>query len=92
MIGILIQRNAFLQERKTLRTKDILKEAIVYFNDPRSLPGHITRHQLNNWVRHGLHGIKLDWYKIGGKPVTSLEAFDRFMDETNKPIHAKKKR
>ena len=56
---------------------------MVLFDSCRELRGCPTRDQLHNWAKNGIGGITLEWWKLGGKPLTSREAVDRFMRKTN---------
>jgi hypothetical protein len=76
-----------------MKTLSVLNESIVPFDDAHKvLRGMPTRHQLNNWVRNGLivtingvkQRVKLEFCKVGGRPVTSVEAYERFEEIVNR--------
>jgi len=66
-----------------LTNEAVLDESIIPFNDSKQLRGCPTRDQLNNWAYRGIRGITLEYYRLGGKPITSREAIDRFLRKIN---------
>jgi hypothetical protein len=72
-----------------LLTTRVLYESIVYCSQSRSLPGKPSADSIYNWRTRGVrcrrthHRITLEWAYYGGQPVTSREAFDRFLRRIN---------
>ncbi len=70
----------------------ITDESLIPFDVAHStLPGSPTRHQLRHWWKLGIvvrandekSRVRLECCRIGGRPFTSKEAFQRFLEKTN---------
>ena len=74
---------------ETMQTTQILSETVVRCSEASSLPGKPTQKTLLNWRtkgivnRHTGRRYTLEWAMLGGAPVTSLEAFQRFLEKIN---------
>ncbi len=74
-------------------TPDIIfNETLIYCSEPQHLPGRVTTDMLRDWRNKGLEikrgpkfgqRVTLDWAWLGGRPVTSLQAFARFQRQLN---------
>ena len=61
----------------------LTSETIVSFSEaaarlPRINGKKIHASSLWRWARKGIHGVRLETRRLGGRFVTSLEALDRF--------------
>ena len=72
-----------------MRTTAVLEEEVVPFGEAGRLPGSPTRGQIQNWRDKGIwvkplgQYITIEWCSVGGRPVTSVEAYKRFVQRTN---------
>ena len=66
-----------------MKNESVLDETVILFDSCRELRGRPTRDQLNNWIKNGIRGITLEYWHLGGKPLTSREAVDRFLRKVN---------
>ncbi len=46
----------------------------------KHVPDHPHASTLWRWCREGLHGVRLEYLKVGRRIVTSREALDRFFE------------
>lgn len=67
----------------------VLEETVVEFPNGYLLPGKPNRFALLRWATEGVDSkttgehITLEWAQVGGKRVTSEEAYDRFLARLN---------
>ena len=63
---------------------DIHVEKLVSFPDEAEtyMPNRVHRSTWHRWRLRGIRGVKLETILIGGKRYTSLEALQRFVDQT----------
>ena len=62
---------------------DIQKETLVQFKDaPKHAPGRPHIATVHRWRLRGVRGVKLDSILSGGKRFTSIEAIERFIEQT----------
>lgn len=59
------------------------KESLISLKEGQRLPTSPSQQTLRRLIRRGRKGIKLEHIWIGGKLMTSIEAFDRFIARTN---------
>jgi hypothetical protein len=44
------------------------------------LPGHPTRTTLSRWAHHGVRGVRLATFLVGGRRFTTREAISEFIE------------
>ena len=72
-----------------MQTIAVLSETVVACSKGSELPGHPSRKSLLNWRTKGVKNRRtgrhhtLEWAYLGGSPVTSREAFARFLEKIN---------
>lgn len=72
-----------------MQTRKVLDETVVEFPQAPSLPGSPSRFTLSRWCTEGIESmttgevITLEWAQLGGRKVTSEEAYDRFLTRLN---------
>jgi hypothetical protein len=66
---------------------DLATETPIYLADvPQYCPRHprsgkrVAKQAIYRWVRHGVHGVRLEAISIGGTLATSVQALQRFCD------------
>ena len=50
---------------------------------PSAKGGKVTRTTVHNWMKKGVHGVKLKSLLIGNSRVTTREYFQEFLDALN---------
>jgi hypothetical protein len=66
-----------------------LEETTVFCSEARRLKGKPSPDTLYNWRSEGIEcrtsGVRvtLEWCLLGGRPVTSIEAYERFLKRIN---------
>jgi hypothetical protein len=62
---------------------DIQKEKVVHISEaPQHIPGRPSLATVWRWVLHGTRAGKLESILIGGRRFTSLEAIQRFAEQS----------
>lgn len=62
---------------------DITTESLLTLSQAsKRVPGNPHVSSLHRWRLQGVHGVKLETVKIGGRRLTSAEALERFAART----------
>ena len=67
---------------------DISEKQIAIGEVPDHFPSSrkgkkLAKSAVYRWALHGIRGVKLETYKIGGRRFTSVEALHRFVENLN---------
>ena len=62
---------------------EIPSDAIALSDLPRLLPGRFTKGTILRWTRHGVAGVRLASFKLGGKRFVTREAIADFIAATS---------
>ena len=72
-----------------MQTTKVLEETVIRQSERHRLPGNPSVQRLTAWRLRGVKcratGVRhtLEWCYVGGEPVTSLEAYERFNRRVN---------
>jgi hypothetical protein len=72
-----------------MQTTRVLDETIVHCSEGGKLTGRPCQDSLYNWRKKGVKRrgdrkiVTLEWCYLGGEPVTSVEAYERFQKRIN---------
>lgn len=68
-------------------TPDLKSETLVRISDSKTLPCSPHRSTVYKWYKHGVDVggriVRLETVRIGRRRYTTLEAFHRFISQTN---------
>jgi hypothetical protein len=68
---------------ETLTMIDISSETLIAFSAaPSVIPGRPHQSTLQRWRLKGVHDVRLESCLLGGRRYTSLEALERFFEQT----------
>lgn len=72
-----------------MQTTRVLKETVIRCSHSNKLAGKPSKDTLYDWRTKGIERrcdgvvVTLEWCRLGGQPVTSLEAYERFHKRVN---------